>query len=792
MIGQTVSHYRIVEKLGEGGMGVVYKAEDLKLTRTVALKFLPHALRADEPERVRFLQEARAAAILNHPNICTIHDIQEFDEHQFIVMEYVEGRTLRVASPMQKMQEALACAIAIGEALQEAHNKGIVHRDVKADNIMLNGRNQVKVMDFGLAKLKGSLKLTQTSSTVGTLAYMAPEQLHGGEVDARSDIFSFGAVLFEMLTGRMPFKGEHEAAVMYSIVNEPPESLLKYRPDLPAELERIIDRALEKDPEDRYQHVDDMVSELRRINKQSTKVSRRPAADPKGESLQALPTGGETVDVLPPKASRHSLWMWSVFAGIVVVAVAVYLLYFTGHRVIDSIAVLPFVNASADSSTEYLSDGITESLINGLSGLPNLGVMSRSSVFRYKGRDTDPQEVGKALGVKAVLIGRVSQRGDNLLISTELVEVSSNRHIWGDQYNRKLSDILNVQEEIARDISRKLSVTLGGEEEKKLTRRATENTQAYQLYLKGRFYWNKRKADDFQKAIEQFNQAIEIDPNFALAYAGLASSYVLLPEYAGFLPRDILPKAKAAAQKAAELDPALAEPHAVLGLMKFTFEWDWEGAEREFKRAIEVSPNYPTTHQWYSECLRLQGKSQEALAEITRAQELDPLSPIININMGESFAAMHQEERAIEQFKKVLELDPMTGAMEDLGMIYAHQGNLDAALSELRAMRRVLGEDKLYGLGSLGFVSAKAGNNDEALAILNRLLAFAKKGSAVSVQIAMVHTGLGEKDKAFQWLEKGYSQQESMLTYLKIEPVWDDLRSDPRFTALLRKIRLEK
>jgi serine/threonine-protein kinase len=824
MIGQTISHYKILEKLGEGGMGVVYKAHDTRLDRVVALKFLPHHLVANEAEQARFLQEARAASALNHPNVCTIYDIKEEDDpasvpqggtsayaeasadksagrRQFIVMEFVDGTTIKQKLPIQKLQDALTYALQIGEALHEAHGKGIVHRDIKCENIMVNTKNQVKVMDFGLAKLKGSLKLTKTSSTVGTLAYMAPEQIQGGEVDARSDIFSFGVVLFEMLTGFMPFRGDHEAAVMYSIVNEEPESLQKRRPDISAEIDRIIRRALEKDPEDRYQHIDDMVSELRRVQKQSTRVSRTmvremPAGPSSGADFQTRevdqPVPGTVTPAQPPGPIRRYIGL-----GIILVILAGgiigYLSFFGKRQPIDSIAVLPFGNAGADSSTEYLSDGITESLINTLSQLTNLSVKSRSSVFHYKGKDIDPQKAGKELGVKAVLTGRVSQRGDNLQISAELVDVSNDNHIWGKQYNRKLAEILAVQEAISIEISQNLSLKLGGDAEKKLAKHSTENTEAYQLYLKGRFHWNKRKADDLRKAVDFFNQAIGKDPGYALAYAGLASTYAILPEYSGSPAREYIPKTEAAAKNALELDETLAEPHAALGLIKYGNQWDWAGAETEFRRAIERDPNYPTSHHWYSICLTQQGKLEEALSEIKRAQELDPLSPIINLNVGEVLALLKRDDQAMQQFEKTLELDPnFPAAHLDLCRFYADHGNYGEAIAEFQKVHQILGTSDPYGLGISAYVYAKAGNKEEATRILNQLIDLSKRGYALAVEIAGVYAGLNDKDKAFEWLNQGYADQESGIGSLQIDHAWDDLRSDPRFTALLKKIGLEK
>jgi serine/threonine-protein kinase len=801
MIGQTFSNYKILEKLGEGGMGVVYKAHDTKLDRVVALKFLPHHLVAQEAEQARFLQEARAASALNHPNVCTIYDIKEENDRQFIVMEFVDGTTIKKKLPIQKLQDALTYGVQIGEALHEAHTRGIVHRDIKCENIMVNTKNQIKVMDFGLAKLKGSLKLTKTSSTVGTLSYMAPEQIQGGEVDARSDIFSFGVVLFEMLTGFMPFRGDHEAAVLYSIVNEEPESLAKRRPDISAEMDRIIRRALEKDPEDRYQHIDDMVSELRRIQKQSTRVSRSMVGEmPAGPSVGTdsrphevtLPVSGTVTTVERSGPAKKYLAV-----GIIVLilggGITAYLSLFGKRQAIDSIAVLPFTNAGADSSTEYLSDGITESLINTLSQLSNLSVKSRSSVFRYKGKEIDPRVAGKDLGVKAVLTGRVSQRGDDLQISAELVDVSNDNQIWGGQYNKKLADILAVQAAISKEISQNLSLKLGGDDEKKLAKHATENTEAYQLYLKGRFHWNKRKADDLRQAVDYFNQAIEKDPGYALAYAGLASAYAILPEYSGLPAKDYIPKTEAAAKKAIDLDATLAEPHAALGLTKYAHQWDWEGAESELKRAIELNPNYPTAHHWYSICLRQQGKFDESLSEIKRAQELDPLSPIINLNLGEVYSVMQHDDQAIEQFEKTLELEPnFPSAHLDLGFIYGRQRKFDKAISEMQKVRQILGSSNPFGMGVMGYEYAMAGKQEEAKRMLNQLLELSRQGYTVSVEIAGVYAGLNDVDKAFEWLDRGYDEQNTGLGNLKLVHEWDNLHSDPRYTALLKKIRLEK
>jgi serine/threonine-protein kinase len=793
MIGQTISQYKILEKLGEGGMGIVYKAHDMKLDRIVALKFLPSHLTASETERARFLQEARAASALNHAHVCTIYDIKEEGDRQFIVMEFVDGVTLRHKVPLGKSSEAIGYALEIGEALQEAHSKGIVHRDIKAENIMVNSRNQVKVMDFGLAKLKGSLKLTKASSTVGTLAYMAPEQLEGGEVDARSDIFSFGVLLFELLTGKLPFRGEHEAAMMYSIVNEQPESLLKFRPDAPPELERIINRAVEKEPEDRYQSAADMVSELRRVQKQSSKVSRSSLSGSRPiMEAQVTPATASSAGMRPARTGKGKVFLLIALVVILGGGAAAYFSFFGSHQTIDSIAVLPFTNAGNDPNSEYLSDGITESLINSLSQLPGLTVMSRSSVFHYKGKDIDPQKAGKELGVKAVLTGSVTQRADNLVVSAELVNVSNNTHLWGDQYNRKLSDVLAVQSEISKEISDRLSLKLGGEDQKRLAKNPTENTEAYELYLKGRFYWNKRRADNLLTSMDYFTQAIAKDPNYALAYAGLASAEGIFPEYSGLSSEEYTLKSKAAATKALELDPTLAEPHAVLGLLNGDFYHDWQGAEREFKRAIELNPNFPTTHHWYSICLTSECRFDEALAEINRALQLDPLSLIINENVGDVYLFKKEWDKSEEQFKKTLALDAsFPGAHGGLGWAYFYQGKLEESLSEFEKYRATSNSAPL-SLSNLGYLYARSGKRDKAMEILNVMLELSGKGNSVAVPIAIVYVGMGENDKALTWLEKGVEVNEPYARGLKAILALDPIRSEPRFVVLLKKIGLDK
>jgi TolB-like protein/Tfp pilus assembly protein PilF/predicted Ser/Thr protein kinase len=797
MIGTTIGHFRILAKLGEGGMGVVYRAEDQKLKREVALKFLPAHLTATEEERARFVQEAQSAATLNHPNVCTIYGIEEHEGQQFIEMEYVDGVTLREKTEGKQLKgdEAVDYAIQIGEALLEAHSKGIVHRDVKAENIMVNSKNQAKVMDFGLAKLRGSLRLTKTSSTIGTLAYMAPEQIQGEEVDARSDIFSFGVVLYEMLTGRMPFRGEHDAAMMYSILNEDPDSLTKHRSDVPADLERIIERALEKEPGDRYQHVDDMVSELRRLKKRSGRVSRvTSAVQPPSTAGQVEASPAEPV--MPPtpaepvkRLSRPLPLIAAVAGGIAVVAAA-FFLFFQQEKAIDSMAVLPFVNESGDPELEFLSDGFTETLINRLSKLPGMKMMSRSSVFRFKGGDVNPAEAGQSLGVDAVLAGRIMQRADRITVGVELVDARDQAHIWGEQYTRGLSDVLSLQDEITREISRQLKVTLSGEEEDRLSHAPTTNDEAYQLYLKGRFHWNKRTPEGFQKAAEYFRSAIESDPGYALAYAGLADAYNLMGVYYVLPAKVSSSKAKASVLKALELDDQLAEPHATLAAIYTEDEFEWEKGEEQFKRAIELNPSYATGHQWYGEFLAAMGRTDEAFRELRMAQELDPLSPIIPTSLGLGIAAYGDYDEGLRQIGKALELDPtFSRAISNRALIYLLQGKQDEAVAEGRRAVEVSGGGIEYR-AYLAYHLARTGGKEEAEEILREIDELSRERHVSPILFAAIYTGLEMSDEAFTWLNRAVDERSSGVIYLRMDPTFRSLRPDPRFEKLMARIGL--
>lgn len=831
---KIISHYRILSRIGAGGMGEVYLAEDTHLGRRVALKLLLAQFNNDEDRLRRFEQEARAASALNHPNIITIHEVGSDSGLRFIATELIEGETVRqrLKRGSFSVREAVDIAVQIAGALATAHRAGIVHRDIKPENVMLRPDGIAKVLDFGVVKLTekfadnmsssqsaGSeggdgatieLITTEANIVMGSPNYMSPEQARGLPIDARTDIFSLGALTYEMLTSTMSFNGGSVSDVIVSILERQPPALSESVPGVPARLQEIVAKALAKDREARYQSIDDLLNDLKRVLRRldletGLDDSLRPPQGDSGDQTDpqmrmtapelAVPSdqvatvrSTSSAQFRIDEVKRHKSRL--LLASVMTLALAGVLAYFalsTRANPIDSIAVLPFINTSSDPNTEYLSEGLTESLINNLSQFHNLKVMSRNSVFKYKGKEeADAGDVGRDLGVHGVLNGRIVQRGDNLSISVELVDARDGSQVWGEQYNRRMSDLFVLQEEIARQVSENLQLRLNGEDKERVANRHTASAEAYELYLKGRFYWNKRTEDGLKKGIDYFDQAIDKDPNYALAYAGLADCYALLYEYSATPSKDLYPKAKAAAMRALELDDSLAEAHTSLGAA-YEYEWNWSDVEKQYEKAIELNPNYATAHQWYSAYLVGRRRFDEAIREAKRAVELDPLSIIINTAYGRALHSARRYDEAIEQLRKTVDMDPnFAEAHFHLGLAYEGVGKFDDATRELQKAVELFGDKTMNAW--VGRVYAKSGRKSQALKVLSDVIELSKRGHVPPYAVASLYAALGDKDRAFEWLEKVYQERSSYVVFVNVDPILDGLRGDPRFDDLLRRI----
>jgi serine/threonine protein kinase/tetratricopeptide (TPR) repeat protein len=829
-----ISHYRIVSKIGAGGMGEVYLAQDTsELGRMVALKLLSAEVAGNKDRLQRFMQEARTVSNLNHPNILTVHEFGKDDSTSFMATEYVEGVTLRqhVSGRKLKLVEVLDVAIQIVAALNAAHEAGVTHRDLKPENVMVRRDHIVKVLDFGLAKPLAPapdnqidseagtrvLVHTEPGLVMGTVSYMSPEQSVGKGVDQRTDIWSVGVVLYEMIAGQVPFQGKDIHRQIIAIQEGEPLPLSQRVEGVPERLEEIVTKCLAKEKDERYQSAKDLLIDLRNLRRKldvDAEIERTVAPNlrnPSGTASQASTSrtqsgaGATIIEQRNPTSSaeyivtgfkQHKLG--AVVVALVLVAGSIGLGLFWRARnsaggAINSIAVMPFQNRSTDVDTDYLSDGLAESLIYRLSQLPNLKVSPTSSVFRYKGKDTDAQKIGSELGVSVVLTGRIVQRGENLAISVELVDVRTNKLIWGEQYERKMSELLATQREIANEITNKLQLKLSGESEEKLAKKYTDSSEAYQLYLKGLFHFANRTKDDVQKAIGYFQQATKLDPNFALAYVGISQSYSMMPSYSYLSPKDAFPQAKAAAQKALEIDPSLADAHAALATTFAAYDWNWVEAEREFKRAIELNPNVADIHYRYGLIYLIPaGRMDEAIREIKRALELEPLSIAMNANLAGAYMYARQNDLALAQARKTFDLEPShITARVWLANVYESLGMYNEALALSEGSLKSHMSDQYFLLYS-GYAYAKTGRREKAEEAIKKLRDLEKTEPVDSYSFAMVYVGLGDKDKAFVELEKSFNERGYYVPLLRVDPLMDPLRDDPRFIDLVKRIGLPK
>jgi len=784
LVGQILGHYRILEQIGAGGMGVVYRAHDERLDRDVALKVLPPGVLADETARKRLRKEALTLSKLNHANIAIVHDFDAQDGVDFLVMEYVSGITLaeKLAKGPLPEREALALGEQVAKTLQDAHELGIVHRDLKPGNIMVTPKGQVKLLDFGLAKMLRSAEtdvtksLTGAGDAAGTQPYMAPEQLRGESVDFRTDIYALGTVLYEMVTNRRPFEAKLSTTLTDDILHKTPCPPGRLSPSLSPKLEDIILKCLEKGPENRYQSAEELVVDLRRLANPSTAA---PVA-----------ARGQRSRIVPASAILLVVVIAAVLLGLRVGALRQLFRRQPAATSIRSLGVLPLDNLSHYPEQEYFADGMTDALTTEMAQIGALRVISRTSAMQYKGAKKPLPQIARELNVDAIIEGSVLRSAGKVRVTTQLIQASPEQHLWAKSYESDLRDILTLQSQVARSVSDEIRIKLTEQQESRLQKPRVVNPQAHDAYLRGRYYRNRSKPADIEKARGYFEEAIHDDPQYAPAYSGLADYYSVLPFYSNSSPDDVFPKAKAAVAKALELDDSLAEAHASLAYIRTYYDWDWVDAEREFQRALVLNPNDATVHRRYSRYLSSLGRIDAALEEIRRAQLLDPLATPIRANVGMIYYFGHQYDSAIEQLKNLVKEDQKSWVAHwGLGLAYEQKGLIPKAIMEFETSAK-LSERSTNVIASLGHAYGIGGRRREAGVILGELEERAKQTNVSGYQIALVFAGLGDKDRSLEALEKAFREHSTLLTYLKMDPRFDPLRSKPRLRDLMRRVGL--